>query len=342
MRIAVDAMGGDYAPAQIVLGAVEAVRKYKCDIVLVGDEARIKAELAKSGMSDNPHLIVHHASEAIDMGEHPVEAIRHKKDASLVVATKLVKSGECDGVLSAGSTGAATVAAKMFLKMIKGIDRPSITTPLPTTHGIALLLDSGAIVDSKPRDLTEMAMMGSIFSKYVYGIDNPKVGLLNIGEEETKGNKKVQATYPMLKQARDVNFIGNIEGRDIPSGKADVVICDGFVGNIVLKFAEGLALTLFQLIKDAIKNGGILAKLGAVLVMPALKKLGRRLDVSEYGGAPLLGVNGCCIICHGSSNAKAICSAIGVAIECVKNDVTGHIRDSIAEEELLANDSETI
>ena len=342
MRIAVDAMGGDYAPAQIVLGAVEAVRKYKCDIVLVGDEARIKAELAKSGMSDNPHLIVHHGSEAIEMGEHPVEAIRHKKDASLVVATKLVKSGECDGVLSAGSTGAATVAAKMFLKMIKGIDRPSIATPLPTTHGIALLLDSGAIVDSKPRDLTEMAMMGSIFSKYVYGIDNPKVGLLNIGEEETKGNKKVQATYPMLKQARDVNFIGNIEGRDIPSGKADVVICDGFVGNIVLKFAEGLAVTLFQLIKDAIKNGGILAKLGAVLVMPALKKLGRRLDVSEYGGAPLLGVNGCCIICHGSSNAKSICSAIGVAIECVKNDVTGHIRDSIAEEELLANDSETI
>ena len=342
MRIAVDAMGGDYAPAQIVLGAVEAVRKYKCDIVLVGDEARIKAELAKSGMSDNPHLIVHHASEAIEMGEHPVEAIRHKKDASLVVATKLVKSGECDGVLSAGSTGAATVAAKMFLKMIKGIDRPSIATPLPTTHGIALLLDSGAIVDSKPRDLTEMAMMGSIFSKYVYGIDNPKVGLLNIGEEETKGNKKVQATYPMLKQARDVNFIGNIEGRDIPSGKADVVICDGFVGNIVLKFAEGLAVTLFQLIKDAIQNGGLLAKLGAVLVMPALKKLGRRLDVSEYGGAPLLGVNGCCIICHGSSNAKAICSAIGVAIECVKNDVTGHIRDSIAEEELLANDSETI
>ena len=342
MRIAVDAMGGDYAPAQIVLGAVEAVRKYKCDIVLVGDEEKIKAELEKAGMANNPHLIIHHASEAIEMGEHPVEAIRHKKDASLVVATKLVKSGECDGVLSAGSTGAATVAAKMFLKMIKGIDRPSIATPLPTTHGIALLLDSGAIVDSKPRDLTEMAMMGSIFSKYVYGIDNPKVGLLNIGEEETKGNKKVQATYPMLKQARDVNFIGNVEGRDIPSGKADVVICDGFVGNIVLKFAEGLAVTLFQLIKDAIKNGGILAKLGAVLVMPALKKLGRRLDVCEYGGAPLLGVNGCCIICHGSSNAKAVCMAIGVAIECVKNDVTGHIRDSIAEEELLANDSETI
>lgn len=342
MRIAVDAMGGDYAPAQIVLGAVEAVRKYECDIVLVGDEKRIKDELVRAGMADNPHLIIHHAQEAIEMGEHPVEAIRHKRDASLVVATKLVKSGECDGVLSAGSTGAATVAAKMFLKMIKGIDRPSIATPLPTTNGVALLLDSGAIVDSKPRDLTEMAVMGSIFSKYVYGIDNPRVGLLNIGEEETKGNKKVQATYPMLKKARDVNFVGNIEGRDIPNGKADVVICDGFVGNIVLKFAEGLAVTLLQLIKDAIKNGGAFAKLGAVLVMPALKRLGKRLDVSEYGGAPLLGVNGCCIICHGSSNAKAICSAIGVAIECVKNDVTGHIRESIAEEELLAHDSEII
>ena len=343
MRIAVDAMGGDYAPGQIVLGAIEAVHKYEeCEIVLVGDQDKIQAELDKNGIKDEPRLIIQHASQAIEMGEHPVEAIRHKKDASLVVATKLVKTGDCDGVVSAGSTGAATVAAKMFLKMIKGIDRPSIATPLPSTHGVALLLDSGAIVDSKPRDLTEMAMMGSIFSKYVYGLENPTVGLLNIGEEETKGNKKVQATYPMLKQAKDVNFIGNIEGRDMPSGKADVVICDGFVGNIVLKFAEGLAVTLFQLIKDAIKQGGIFAKLGAVLVMPALKKLGKRLDVSEYGGAPLLGVNGCCIICHGSSNAKAICSAIGVAIECVRNDVTGHIRDSIAEEELLANDSETL
>ncbi len=343
MRIAVDAMGGDHAPAQIVRGAIEAVRKYdNCEIVLVGDQDKIKAELEASGVKDEPRLIIQHASQTIEMGEHPVEAIRHKKDASLVVATKLVKTGDCDGVVSAGSTGAATVAAKMFLKMIKGIDRPSIATPLPTTNGVALLLDSGAIVDSKPRDLVEMAMMGSIFSKYVYGIHKPTVGLLNIGEEETKGNKKVQATYPLLKQARVVNFIGNIEGRDIPVGKADVVICDGFVGNIVLKFAEGLAVTIFDLVKDTIKSGGILAKLGAVLVMPALKKLGKRLDVSEYGGAPLLGVNGCCIICHGSSNAKDICSAIGVAIECVKNEVTDHIRDSIAEEELLANDSEAL
>lgn len=342
MKIAVDAMGGDYAPEQIVLGAIQAAQRYECDIVLVGDQEKIKAELVKGNAADNPHLFIHHASQAIEMGEHPVDAIRHKKDASLVVATKLVKSGECDGVLSAGSTGAATVAAKMYLKMIKGIDRPSIATPLPTTNGTALLLDSGAIVDSKPRDLVEMAMMGSVFSQYVYGTKNPRVGLLNIGEEETKGNKKVQTTYPMLKQTRAVNFIGNIEGRDIPAGKADVVVCDGFVGNIVLKFAEGLAVTLMKLIKDAIENGGVLAKAGAVLVMPALKKMAKKLDVSEYGGAPLLGVNGCCIICHGASNAKSICSAIGVAIECVKNDVPGHIRDSIAEEELLAHDNETL
>lgn len=340
MKIAVDAMGGDYAPEQIVLGAIEAARKYDCDIVLVGDQAKIEAELNKNKAMGMPHISIQHASQVIEMGEHPVEAIRHKKDASLVVATKMVKNGECDGVLSAGSTGAATVAAKMFLKSIKGIDRPSIATPLPSTHGVALLMDSGAIVDSKPKDLTEMALMGSVFCKYAYGVKNPTVGLLNIGEEETKGNKKVQATYPLLKQMKTINFIGNIEGRDIPVGKADVVICDGFVGNIVLKFAEGLAVTLFNLIKDAIKEGGILAKLGAVLVMPVLKKLGKKLDVSEYGGAPLLGVNGCCIICHGSSDAKSICSAIGVAIECVKNDVTGHIRDSVAEEELLTNDSE--
>jgi glycerol-3-phosphate acyltransferase PlsX len=166
------------------------------------------------------------------------------------------------------------------------------------------------------------------------------VGLLNVGEEETKGNKKVQATYPMLKGMNSINFIGNVEGRDIPTGMADVVICDGFVGNIVLKFAEGLAVTLLDLIKDAIKNGGIFAKLGAVLVMPALKKLGKRLDVTEYGGAPLLGVNGCCIICHGSSDAKSICSAINVANEYVKNNVVDRIRDSIEKEEMLANDND--
>lgn len=340
MKLAVDAMGGDYAPKQIVKGAIEAARKYDCEIVLVGDQEQIEDELKANNAHDLKNIQIRHTTQVIEMGEHPVEAIRKKRDASLVVATKMVKTGECDGVLSAGSTGAATAAAQLLLRTINGVDRPSIATPLPTSDGLVLLLDSGAIVDSKPKDLTEMALMGSIYSQYVYGIENPKVGLLNVGEEETKGNKKVQTTYPMLKSMSSINFIGNVEGRDIPTGMADVVICDGFVGNIVLKFAEGLAITLFKLIKDAIKGGGIFAKLGALLVMPALKKLGKRLDVTEYGGAPLLGVNGCCIICHGSSTAKSICSAINVANEYVKSNVVERIRDSIEKEEMLKNDSE--
>ena len=342
MKLAVDAMGGDYAPKQIVMGAIEAAKQYDCEIVLVGDQEQIEAELRANDAQNIKNISIHHTTQVIEMGEHPVDAIRKKKDSSLVVATRLVKSGECDGVVSAGSTGAATAAAKLLLRTIKGVDRPSIATPLPTSDGLVLLLDSGAIVDSKPKDLTEMALMGSIYSQYVYGIKNPKVGLLNVGEEETKGNKKVQTTYPMLKSMDSINFIGNVEGRDIPTGMADVVICDGFVGNIVLKFAEGLAVTLLDLIKDAIKNGGVLARLGAFLVMPALKKLGKRLDVTEYGGAPLLGVNGCCIICHGSSTAKSICSAINVANEYVKGNVVKRIRDSIEKEEMLKNDSETI
>ena len=274
------------------------------------------------------------------MGEHPGAAIRRKKDASVVVATRLVKDGVCDAVLSAGSTGAAAASALLVLGRIKGIDRPTIATPMPTPRGVTLLLDSGANVDSKPRHLVQSALMGSIYSQYIFDMEKPRVGLLNIGEEETKGNEQALATYPLLQQMTTINFIGNVEGRDIPKGNVDVVICDGFVGNVVLKFAEGLAKTLMKLIKETIKDGGFLAKLGALLVMPALKKLGKRLDVTEYGGAPLLGVDGCCIICHGSSNAKSICSAIGVANEYVNNNVLDHIRDNIAEEEMLRNDSE--
>lgn len=366
MIIALDAMGGDHAPEQIVLGAVQAVTKYDCSIVLVGDKTQIMEVLSSaSGVNknkitvvgehsaeetiedviertgrENGWLIVQHTTQVIEMGEHPVEAMRKKKDASLVVATRLVKDKICDGVISAGSTGGATAIAQILLRKIKGIDKPSIATPLPSEHGVTLLLDSGAIVDSKPRDLTQMALMGSIYAEYVFNIKTPRVGLLNIGEEETKGNKKMLATYPLLKRMTTINFIGNVEGRDIPKGTVDVVVCDGFVGNIVLKFAEGLTKTMFALIKDAIKNAGILAKLGAMLMMPALKNLAKRLDADEYGGAPLLGVNGCCIICHGSSNAKSICSAVGVANGYVKNNVLAHIKESLEKEEMLKNDSE--
>ncbi len=340
MKIAVDAMGGDFAPEQIVLGAVKAAKKYQCEIVLVGDEAAIRHVLQKERGWEDLGITIHHASEVIGMNEHPADAVRSKKDSSVVVATKLVKDGVCDAVLSAGSTGAAVTAAQLILKRIKGIGRPTIATPMPTPKGVTLLLDSGANVDSKPEHLVQSGMMGSIYAEYVFGKERPKVGLLNIGEEETKGNEQAKATYALLRNMQTIHFAGNAEGRDIPKGNFDVVICDGFVGNVVLKFAEGLAKTILSLIKDAIEDGGVFAKLGAALLKPTLKKLGKRLDATEYGGAPLLGVNGCCIISHGSSNAKSICSAIGVANEYVKNNVLAHIRDSLAKEDVLSGGKE--
>ena len=233
---------------------------------------------------------------------------------------------------------AAVTAAQLILRRIKGIGRPTIATPMPTPKGVTLLLDSGANVDSKPEHLVQSGIMGSIYAEYVFGTKNPRVGLLNIGEEETKGNEQAKATYQLLKAMHTINFQGNAEGRDIPKGNFDVVICDGFVGNVVLKFGEGLAKTIMKLIKEAVKEGGILPKLGALLLMPTLKKLGKKLDASEYGGAPLLGVNGCCLISHGSSNAKAICSAIGVAKGYVEGSVLTHIQEALQEEEQLVSD----
>ncbi len=338
MKIAVDAMGGDYAPREIIFGAVRAARKFDCEIVLVGDEEKIRHVLSREKDWKKLPITIRPTTQVIEMGEHPADAVRQKKDSSIVVATRMVKDGECDAVLSAGSTGAAVTAAQLILKRIKGIGRPTIATPMPTPKSLTLLLDSGANVDSKPEHLVQSALMGSIYAEYVYGRKNPRVGLLNIGEEETKGNEQAKATYALLKQMHTINFCGNAEGRDVPKGNFDVVICDGFVGNVVLKFAEGLAKTLVKLVKEAIEEGGLLPKLGAFLILPTLKKLGKRLDVTEFGGAPLLGVNGCCIICHGSSNAKSICSAIGVANDYVKGDVLTHIRDTLLQEEKLMNE----
>ncbi|MBR1396618.1 MAG: phosphate acyltransferase PlsX [Selenomonadaceae bacterium] len=329
MKIAVDAMGGDYAPEQIVFGAVRAAKKYDCEIVLVGDEIKIKDVLKREPDWQQLPITIQHASEVVEMGEHPADAVRNKKDSSIVVATELVKNGECDAVLSAGSTGASVAAAQLILKRIRGIGRPTIATPIPTPKGVTLLLDSGANVDSKPEHLVQSGMMGSIYAEHVFGKQNPKVGLLNIGEEESKGNEQVKATYQLLKDLKTINFTGNAEGRDIPKGHFDVVVCDGFVGNVVLKFAEGLATTILKLIKEAVADGGVAAKVGALLLTPTLKKLGKKLDASEYGGAPLLGVNGCCVISHGSSNAKSVCSAIGAANDYVKSNVLGHIKAAI-------------
>ncbi|MDU2065616.1 MAG: phosphate acyltransferase PlsX [Sporomusaceae bacterium] len=338
MKVAVDAMGGDLAPREIILGAIEALQTVPCDIVLVGDQELIQKELDKQGMGKNDRITIHHASEVITMEDHPGAAVRKKKDSSVVVATRLVKEGLCDVVISAGSTGAAVAAALFGLGRIPGIERPTIATPIPHQSGITILLDSGANVDSKPKHLMQSGIMGSIYAKYVMQIDEPKVGLLNIGEEETKGNEQALATYPLLKQLKTIRFIGNVEGRDIMNGTADVIVCDGFVGNVVLKAGEGLAKAILEMIKDAIKQSGLFVKIASLMILPALKTLKKKLDYSEYGGAPLLGVNGGFIICHGSSKAKAIKNAIRVAYEFQERKVVEHIRESLAKEGDLSDD----
>lgn len=331
MKIALDVMGTDYGPEELVLGAVNAVKQYNCEVVLVGDEKTIKDLLVKYKADNNSRLTIHHAGEVIAMDEHPAIAVKSKKDASIVVASRLLRNKECDALVSSGSTGAAVAAALFCLGRIKGIERPSIATPIPSLTGTTVVLDSGAKVDAKPEHMVQSAIMGSVYAEQMLNINNPKVGLLNIGEEETKGNEQALATYPLLKEAKQINFIGNVEGRDINKGTVDVVVCDGFVGNIVLKFAEGLASAIMKLIKEAILGGGIMAKIGGLLIKPAMKTLKKRLDPAEYGGALLLGVRAPFIICHGSSKAKAITSAIGVAMQFVEKDVVNIIAEKISE-----------
>ena len=322
MKIAVDVMGTDYGPQELVLGAVQAVRAYDCEVVLVGDSEIIKKLLEEYNAADERKITVHHSSEVINMDEHPGIAVKAKKDASIVVATKLLRDKECDALVSSGST--------LFgLGRIRGIERPAIATPIPSLTGTTVVLDSGAKVDAKPEHMVQSAIMGSVYAELMLKIKNPRVGLLNIGEEETKGNEQALATYPLLKAEEHINFVGNVEGRDINKGTVDVVVCDGFVGNVVLKFAEGLASAIMKLMKEAILNGGFLAKLGGLLIKPAMKGLAKRLDPAEYGGALLLGVKAPFIICHGSSKAKAIKNAIGVAIDFAERDVVEHIAGNI-------------
>ncbi|HBP66155.1 MAG TPA: phosphate acyltransferase PlsX [Desulfosporosinus sp.] len=325
MRIVVDAMGGDYAPEEIIKGTLMAAKKWPdLQLILVGKQARILPFLIDNKL---PNISLIEASEEIEMDEHPANAVRKKKDASIVVATRLVKLGEADAVVSAGSTGAQMAAALLGLGRIKGIERPAIATVLPTAEGGKLILDVGANLDASPEQLCQYALMGSIYAEKILGIPNPRVGLLNIGSEEGKGNELTQKTYTLLKNA-PLNFIGNVEGRDVPYGRADVVVCEGFVGNVLLKTAEGLALVLFQLIKEKITSN-IVRKLGALAVKPGLKEIAQMMDYAEYGGAPLLGVNGISIICHGSSKTKAIFNAIRVARECVDVRLIEQIRQDL-------------
>ncbi|AFM42540.1 phosphate:acyl-(acyl carrier protein) acyltransferase [Desulfosporosinus acidiphilus SJ4] len=325
MRIAVDAMGGDYAPEEIVKGVLRAAEANpELHLLLVGQKVRIQPFLPDSCPAN---LSLVEASEVVEMDEHPANAVRKKKDSSIVVATRMVKQGEADALVSAGSTGAQMAASLLGLGRIKGIERPAIATVLPTAQGGKLILDVGANLDASPEQLCQYGLMGSVYAEKILGISNPRVGLLNIGGEEGKGNDLVQKAYELLKNA-PINFTGNVEGRDVPYGRADVVVCDGFVGNVLLKTAEGLAGVLFEQIKEKITST-MLRKLGALAVKPGLKEIAQMMDYAEYGGAPLLGVNGISIICHGSSKNKAIYNAIRVAQECVKIRLLEQIQNNL-------------
>lgn len=314
MIIAVDAMGGDFAPAEIVKGASLAARE-GVDILLVGREADLRRELGQYPAGS--HMEIVDAPEVVEMGEHPALAIRQKRNSSISVATRLCKDGKAAAVVSAGNTGAQMAAALFSLGRLPGIDRPAIATILPTLAGGTLVLDSGANADCKPQHLLQFAMMGGIYSHRVLGVSSPRVGLLNIGAEETKGNELVVEAYQLLRQS-SLNFVGNVEGREILEGPADVIVCDGFVGNVLLKFAEGLGSALLGMLKENLQQS-LRTKIGAALAIPAFQAVKKAMDYAEYGGAPLLGVNGVSIICHGSSKAKAIKNAISVAQRCVQN-----------------------
>ena len=329
MKIAVDVMGTDYGPQELVLGAVQAVRAYDCEVVLVGDSEIIKKLLEEYNAADERKITVHHSSEVINMDEHPGIAVKAKKDASIVVATKLLRDKECDALVSSGSTGAAVAAALFGLGRIRGIERPAIATPIPSLTGTTVVLDSGAKVDAKPEHMVQSAIMGSVYAELMLKIKNPRVGLLNIGEEETKGNEQALATYPLLKAEEHINFVGNVEGRDINKGTVDVVVCDGFVGNVVLKLYEGVGSTLIKKVKGGMMVN-LRSKIGALLVKPALKQTLKAFDLEQYGGAPLLGLKGLVVKTHGSSKAVEIKNTILQCVTFKEQDINGKIQKVIS------------
>lgn len=328
VKIAVDAMGGDNAPEQIVKGAVEAVGESKeIKVFLTGPKDIVAAELSKYTY-DKERIEIVDAPEVIDNSESPVAAVRAKKNASVVVAQKMVKEKKADAVVSAGSTGAVLVGGQLFVGRIKGVERSPLAPLIPTTKGVSLLIDCGANVDARPSHLVQFAKMGSIYMENVVGKKNPTVALVNIGAEEEKGNQLVKETMPLLKACKDINFIGSIEAREIPNGFADVIVCEAFTGNIILKMYEGVSGTLFKKIKEAMMSS-FRTKLGALLIKPALKGLVKEFDASEYGGAPMLGLNGLVIKSHGSSKAKDIRMSVLKCVPFVQNDVTGKIKTHI-------------
>lgn len=327
MKIIVDAMSGDNAPVEIIKGAVLAREEYGVDIILVGNTDVIKNVIKENALSEDG-IEICHADDVITMEDNPISIIKSKKNSSLGKAFTLLRDGEGDAVVSAGNTGAILTGASLILKRIKGIKRAAIGAIIPLEKPM-LLLDSGANTDNQPEYLQQFAVMGYIYMKNIFGIDNPKVALINNGAEETKGTEAYVKAYSLLKETEGINFIGNIEGRDIPNGVCDVIVADGFTGNIILKLCEGFGSYMSHTLKDMFKES-LVTKLGAVMVMPQVKALKKKLDHTEYGGAPLLGVSAPVIKAHGSSNAKAFKNAVRQAKTFAETGITNEIINAMA------------
>lgn len=328
MRVAIDVMGGDKGPDVVIEGAIDGARAHGCGIVLVGDRERIRLVLENVDVQ-GVDIEVQHAEDEITMHDRPAQAVRRKQNASMNIAMRLLKDGKADAMLSTGNSGAMMASALMVLGRIPGIDRPAITSGVPNgKDGHTMLVDLGAVTDPKPVNMVQFAMMGQVYAQTVNGLRNPSIGLLANGEEETKGNQLVQKVHPLLKSTEGLNFVGNVEGRDILTGDIDVVVMDGFTGNVVLKSIEGTASMLMKVLKREL-TASLPRKLAALVLKPAFSSVARRLDPSEVGGAPLLGVNGVVVITHGSSNEVAIKNAVGVAVRAVEQDLRGEIEKRV-------------
>ena len=326
--VVLDAMGGDHAPGEMVKGAIDAVNmRDDIKVILVGQEDVIKEEIGKYQYPEDKIGIVH-AEEVIETAEPPVNAIRKKKNSSIVVGMNMVKNKEADAFVSAGSSGAILVGGQVIVGRIRGIERPPLAPIIPTESGVSLLIDCGANVDARPSHLVQFAKMGSIYMEHVVGIKNPRVAIVNIGAEEDKGNALVKETFPLLKACTDINFVGSIEAREIPHGGADVIVCEAFVGNVILKLYEGLSSTLISLVKQGMMSS-VTSKIGAAMALPALKKTLKEFDASKYGGAPLLGLNGLVVKTHGSAKAMEVTNSIIQCVTFKNEDINGKIKKNI-------------
>lgn len=327
LKIAIDGMGGDHAPFSTVKGIVDAINEYGADIIVTGDKAVLEKEFQKYSY-DKGKLEIVHTTQVVTNDDKPVKAVKGKKDSSMMVALELVKEKKADAAVSAGNTGALLAGGLLVIGRISGVDRPALCTALPSKKGFTLLLDAGANADCKPLNLSQFGIMGSIYAKQVLGVKSPTVAIVNVGSEEGKGNELTKAAYELLKEESRINFVGNVEAREIPDGKADVVVCDGFTGNVILKLIEGVADFLMGKLKNVFMSG-LLSKLAALLVKDGLKQMKSELDYSEYGGAPFVGVDGALIKAHGSSDAKAVKNAIRYAMKYVDGNVVEEIKNSL-------------